>query len=107
MTQEIENEIQDKGLDAPRVTFDQIEALMSQLKFDFTKVGAKGTLCSSYLGDFMVTQHYSAPVCVKNYNKEIGEKITKDVCWAKSKDKLWELMGFALFKELNSELFSD
>ena len=91
---------------APRVTPEQVDALLGKLTFEFLRTGKTGTICSAYLGTFRVAQGYAASVSVENFDPEIGERISKDDCWAKSKNKLWELLGFALFKDLNPELFS-
>ena len=107
MTQEIEKEIQDKGLDAPRITYPKIQELMQKLTFEFLRTGQTGTICNAYLGTFRVAQGYSASVSVENFDPEMGEKIAKENCLKNSEDALWGFMGFALFKELNSELFSD
>lgn len=105
MTQEIENEIQEKGLEAPRVTYPQIKALVDKLEFEFVRTGEAGTICSAYLGTFRVAQGYSAAVSVENFDPEIGEKIAKENCLKSSEDALWSNMGFTLFKELNPEIF--
>lgn len=84
----------------------QIESLKKQIRYEFTKIGEKGTLCSAYLGTFDIAREYSAPVLVENYNKELGEKYSKEKLDKVIDDKLWEFMGFSLFKELNPELFN-
>lgn len=89
----------------PRIYPEQIEHLKKQIRYEFIKFGEKGTLCTAYLGAFHIAQESSAPVLVENYNQELGEKYAKEKVDATIENKLWELMGFALFKDLNHELF--
>ena len=88
-----------------RVYPQQIEHLKKQIRYEFTKIGEKGTLCSAYLGTFDIAREYSAPVLVENYSQELGEKYSKERVDKILDDKLWEFMGFALFKDLNSGIF--
>lgn len=88
-----------------KVSPKQIEHLKKQIRYEFTKIGEKGTLCSAYLGTFDIAREYSAPVLVENYSQELGEKYSKEKVDRILDDKLWEFMGFALFKDLNSGIF--
>jgi hypothetical protein len=84
----------------------QIESLKKQIRYEFTKIGETGTLCSAYLGTFNIAREFSACVLVENYSQELGEKYSKEKVDKILDDKLWEFMGFALFKDLNLELFN-
>lgn len=84
----------------------QIEHLKKQIRYEFTKIGEKGTLCSAYLGTFDIAREYSAPVSVENYSQELGEKYSKEKVDKILDDKLWEFMGFVLFKDLNPDFFN-
>lgn len=106
MAQEIENEIKEKGLEAPRITFPQIQNLMSKLTFEFLRTGKTGTICSAYLGTFRIAQGYAASVSVDNFDPEIGEKIAKENCLKEAENALWSNMGFSLFKDQNPDIFN-
>lgn len=88
-----------------KISIEEIEHLKKQITYQFHKIGDKGTLCEAYLGNFSIAQAYSACVCPLNYSQELGEKYSKEKLDKILDDKLWEFMGFALFKELNKELF--
>ena len=91
--------------DKNKVEPQEISHLKSQITYKFHKVGEKGTLCEAYLGNFSLAQAYSACVDPKIYDKELGEKYSKEKLDKILDDKLWEFLGFDLFKDLNAELF--
>lgn len=88
-----------------RIYPEQIEHLLKQITYKFHKIGEKGTLCEAYLGNFSLAQAYTACVDPANYSQELGEKYSKEKLDKILADKLWEFMGFALFKDLNRKLF--
>ena len=112
--QSIEQEIQSKGLTAPRITPDDIEAnIASEYYFTATEalVGQdRGpewqatpaaldllTFCILVLrNDFTVTGE-SACASPENFDAEIGKKIAR----ANAVQKVWPLMGYALKDRLN------
>jgi hypothetical protein len=93
------------NLNTNRIYPAQIEHLKYQITYKFHKIGEKGTLCEAYLGNFSVANAYSACVDPANYNQELGEKYSKEKLDDMLNNKLWEFMGFALFKQLNPDLF--
>jgi hypothetical protein len=100
--QKVEQEIQDKGLNAPRVTKDRIDALMSCVTF-YTVVpeGTTSTFAHAYLdGRFLLATGHSACVSLENFNAELGEKIALEKAEAAARDKLWELEGYRLYWQL-------
>lgn len=101
--QSLENEIQAKGLTAPRVTSSQIDDLMARIVycFDVRPNGSTTTLAHAFLdGDFYLSTGMSACVSVQNYDKDIGIKIAQGNAEAAAREKLWELEGYALRKRL-------
>ncbi len=103
--EQLEQERLDKGLDAPRVTLEHIKALMQRVEVvteysdnPIPHVTAKAFLDGSfYLGNAM-----SKAVDPANFDKELGFKYsTQDVLKA-VEDKLWELEGYALYKNLQA-----
>jgi len=113
--QSIEQEIQAKGLTAPRVTPDDIEAnIASEHYFTAedgvdrvsrgqTSVSGKNPLALSLLtfcvlvlrNGFTVTGE-SACVSPENFDAEIGRKIARQ----NAVSKVWPLLGFALRERL-------
>lgn len=96
--QAIENEIQAKGLTAPRVTMDQINALMARVQYVGGRVGeSTSTLVHAFLdGVFYLDTGHSACVSVENFNAELGFNMAKSKAEAKARDQLWLLEGYAL-----------
>lgn len=96
----IEAEILAKGLTAPRVTPDRIDALMARVQFTF-HVEATSTFCHAFLdGEFFLATGHSACVSKENFDAEIGQKIAKANVMKPTSDKLWELEGYALRSRL-------
>jgi hypothetical protein len=99
----IEQEIQDKGLTAPRVTKADIDKLMSRIvyTYDVRPNGSTTTLAHAFLdGVFYLATGVSACVSVANFNEELGMKMAIGKAEKAAYDKLWELEGYALRKQL-------
>ena len=113
--QEIEQEIQDKGLTAPRVTPGDIEASIDG-EFYFTaedgvlSVSKTGTelagnaaslrfltFCVLVLRNGFTVTGESACASPENFDAELGRKIARKA----AVDKLWALMGYALKQRLH------
>lgn len=96
--------IQAKGLTAPRVTKDHIDALMAKLTFA-THVfpGTTTTVAIASSDGFTVGLGLSACVSAANFNAEIGAKIAIENATAIAREKLWELEGYALRDRLRAE----
>ena len=93
--QQIEQEIQAKGLTAPRVTPADLEANIADI--DIVKhVSKSGQVLRwavlTTTNGFAVVGKPSCAVSSANDNAELGEKIALD----NAKDELWPLMGYAL-----------
>lgn len=74
---------------APRVTKEQIDERISEVKFH--QFGIL-THCTIHLDNKYQVTGESACVNPENYNREIGEKIAYDNAY----QKLWSLFGFLL-----------
>lgn len=100
--QAIEQEIKDKGLTAPRVTFRQIEALMAEVTYHCHVVpGTTTTVCTAIDKDgFTLANGMSACASPENFNTELGEKIAKQNAERQAMEELWKLEGYALKKRL-------
>lgn len=93
--QEIEQEIQDKGLTAPRVTPEQVDVMIeyeSYHRFNATNVVV---CCLTLRNGFNVVGH-SACASDENFDMEIGMKIAKE----NARSKIWELEGYLLRQKI-------
>jgi len=106
MSIEIEQEIQEKGLTAPRVTPADIEANIVG-EYCFTAEQAtKGcpqldslrllTFCVLVLKNGFTVTGESACASPENFDAELGRKIAR----ANAVNKIWPLMGYALKENL-------
>ena len=101
---EIEKEIKDKNLTAPRVTKDIIDDLMSGIDYQSWHVaGTTTTIVAAVMADgFVVAVGKSATVSRDNFDKAIGYNIARDNAENLARDKLWELKGWELKQALNA-----
>jgi len=94
----IENEIQEKGLTAPRVTPDDIDnaiddvAAIQYHQFPGTTV----TVACVPLKNGYTVVGKSACASLENFDVELGRKIAVN----DAKQQLWPLLGYALREEL-------
>lgn len=95
----VEAEINDKGLNGPRVTPDMLDAEIAGEQYHLFN-GTLTVCCLTLWNGFMVTGE-SACASPENYDETIGRKIARD----NARDKLWPLLGFRLRDRLagNSE----
>lgn len=95
---EIEKEIQDKGLNAPRLTPQLIDdAIVGEAYHVFP--GTTSTVCRLTLKNGFSTIGESAAVSLENFDKEIGRKIARD----NARDKIWAFEGYLLKQKLYEE----
>lgn len=100
---EVEEKIQEKGLNAPRVTPDQIDSLMASVAVHcYVVPGTTTTVAVAYLASngFTLACEFSACASPENFDVEIGAKIATDKALGTARDKLWELEGYSLKKSL-------
>ena len=97
----IEQEIQTKGLTAPRVTPADIEANITDVEI-VKHVSTSGQVLRwaviTARNGYAVVGKPSCAVSSANDNAEIGEKVALD----NSKDELWALMGYELRSKLSA-----
>lgn len=115
---EIEQEIQDKGLTAPRVTPADIEANIACEHFFTAEDGIRGvdvrnggdgysgipvpieacllTFCVLVLNNGFTVTGESACASPENFDAELGRKIARQ----NAVQKMWPLMGYALKQQL-------
>lgn len=99
MTREkqIEKEIQDKGLNAPRLSPDLIDSVIKSEQYHVFP-GTTMTVCALTLLNGYVVTGESAAASKENFDKEIGEKIARD----NAREKIWALEGYLLKDRLAS-----
>lgn len=95
--QQIEQEIQDKGLNAPRLTPDHIDAQITGQQF-FVFPGTTVTICLLTLRNGFTVTGESACASPENFNEEIGRKIARE----QARDKIWALEGYLLKEKLHT-----
>ncbi len=100
--QQIEQEIQAKGLTAARVTKDHIEAMMARVVYLGGRVGmSTSTVVHAFIdGNFLLASGHSACVSAENFDADLGFRMAKDEAEAKARDQLWLLEGWALRSRL-------
>ncbi len=95
---QVEKACVEKGLDAPRVTKAQIDALMASLTYKVTTIpGTTVTVCAALMPDgYMVGIGYSACVSPANFNEEIGNGVAARNAKADAEKNLWQMEGYVL-----------
>tara|TARA_R110000744_G_scaffold240701_3_gene358103 strand:+ start:1219 stop:1539 length:321 start_codon:yes stop_codon:yes gene_type:complete len=99
----IEKQIQDKRLTAPRVTPDQIDSLMDDVNVHcYIVPGTTTTVATAFLSNgFTLGCEFSACASPENFDAAIGISIAKGNVLATARKKLWELEGYSLKCELD------
>lgn len=93
--QEIEQEIQAKGLTAPRLTPERIDgAIVAEDYHVFP--GSQTTVCCLTLANGFTVTGESACASPENFNAELGRKIARD----NARNKIWALEGYLLKQRL-------
>jgi hypothetical protein len=87
----IESEIQAKGLTAPRLTPEHIDAQIQKEDY-YVFPGTTLTVCALTLRNGFQVTGESAAASAANFNEEIGRKIARD----NARSKIWMLEGYLL-----------
>lgn len=97
--QEIEKEIQDKNLNAPRLTPSAIDGtIVDELYYIFP--GTTVTVCCLKLKNGFTAVGESAAVSQENFDVEIGRKVARE----NARNKIWALEGYLLKQKLFEKL---
>ena len=122
MSENIENEIQAKGLTAPRITPADIEANITSEHYFSATAGVMGadlldhgssgfgaaftgspldllTFCVLVLRNGFTVTGESACASPENFNAELGQKIAR----TNAVNKIWSLMGYELRSKIAAE----
>jgi len=93
--QEIESEIQEKNLSAPRLSPNQIDAAIKKEQYHVFE-GSQLTVCCLTLQNGFTVIGESACVSPENFDADIGKK----VAFGKARDKIWAFEGYALKQKI-------
>lgn len=91
----IEQEIQRKGLNAPRVTPARLEEMIVKEEYHVFGQTTLTVCCLTLKNGFTVTGE-SACASPENFNAELGQRIARE----NAKQKIWALEGYALRERL-------
>lgn len=89
--QAIESEIQSKGLNAPRLSPELIDAAIIHEAYHVFP-GTTLTVCCLTLRNGFTVVGESASVSAENFDEELGRKIAR----IHARDKIWALEGYLL-----------
>ena len=89
--QALEEEIQAKGLNAPRLTPQRIDEVIKEETYT-TLPSGKVMVCELTLLNGFTVRGEAAVVSKENFNEEIGKKISRE----NARDKVWEVEGYLL-----------
>ena len=92
---EIQKEINDKGLNAPRLTPDLIDSKIIDEDYHVFEKTYLTVCCLTLENGYTVTGE-SACASPENFDREIGQKVSRD----KARNKIWELEGYLLREKL-------
>jgi len=93
----IEQEIQEKGLNAPRLTPESIDATIKDESYHVFE-GSQLTVCCLTLQNGFTVTGESACASPENFDVEIGQKIAKE----NARNKIWQLEGYLLKDRLTA-----
>jgi len=92
---EIENEIQEKGLNAPRLTPEAIDSVILCEQYHVFS-GTTMTVCALTLKNGYIVTGESAAASPSNFDADIGRKIARQ----NARNKIWALEGYLLRQKL-------
>lgn len=98
---EVEKQLQEKGLNGPRLTPDLIEKRIADVDYYVFPKTQLTVCCITLKNGFTVTGE-SACATPENFDKEIGEQIA----FRNAKDKIWSLEAYYIHAALISFCYS-
>lgn len=93
--QQLEQEIQAKGLNAPRLTPDLIDSVIVGEQYTVFQGTSLTVCCLTLRNGFTVTGE-SAAASIENFDAEIGRQIAR----RNAREKIWMLEGYLLKQRL-------
>lgn len=98
--EKIEQEIQAKGLTAPRLTPADIDRQIVAEQYHVF-LGTTLTVCCLTLGNGFTVTGESAAASPENFDEEIGRRIARE----NARQKIWPLEGYTLRNELSGRAY--
>lgn len=95
----LETTIQEKGLNAPRLTPDDIDRVIVDRQFHIFE-GTQLTVCCLTLSNGYTVTGESACASPENFDREIGEH----VAFTNAREKIWALEGYLLKEKLAGQV---
>ncbi len=92
---ELEKEIREKGLNAPRLNPDMINAAIVSEQYHVFP-GTTMTVCALTLRNGYIVTGESAAASPENFDDDIGRKIARE----NARNKIWALEGYLLRERL-------
>lgn len=96
--QSTEQMIQDKGLNAPRITPSHIDSVIE--KTVYHNLGGTLTVCVLYLKNGFKVTGESACASPENFDEDVGRKVALE----EAKSKIWMLEGYLLKQRLYEQM---
>lgn len=96
--QEVEGDIAEKGLTAPRVTPERVDAQIAAEQY-YVPPGSTLTICVLTLLNGFTVVGESACASPKNFDPEVGRRIARE----KAREKIWAFEGYRLRSELAAQ----
>lgn len=93
--QQLEYEIQNKELNAPRLNPAKIDSVIKEIIYTRIK-DTTTTICSLILMNGFVVNGESACASLENFDEDLGRKIAFD----NARDKIWLVEGYLLKQKL-------
>lgn len=94
----IEKELQQRGLNAPRLTPSHIDAVIADEKY-YVFPGTTLTVCCLVLINGYTVTGESAAASPANFDEEIGRRIARE----NARQKIWGLEGYLLRQRLHAQ----
>ena len=99
--QAIEQEIQEKGLNAPRLTPEMVDDAIVKTQYHVFDDSCLTVCCLTLKNGFTVIGH-SACASPENFNEEIGQKIARK----NAREQIWMLEGYLLKQRISEGVYS-
>jgi hypothetical protein len=96
--QSVENEIQEKGLNAPRLTPADIDAAIADVTYTVLPSG-KTMVCEITLRNGFTVIGKSAVVSKDNFDEELGQKISLE----NARNEIWQLEAYLLQDRVHTD----
>lgn len=99
--QAIEQEIQEKGLTAPRLSPAMIDDVIVKAQYHVFDDSCL-TVCCLTLKNGFTTIGYSACASPENFDEELGRKISRE----NAREQIWMLEGYLLKQRISEGMYS-